>query len=398
MYKRLQNIAWIRGTNAIGVQISYSSIHSFSLHVISTKRSSGRIHIIEQNVDIKELGELKRFVSQNTPVVITIDGKVVVHKFIQGEVGRNPLDLVLPNAKKDDFYCQVSDVTDGCFISVIRKELIDALLESLASMGVIPARITLGPFCANSTQFLFAQQLVLYSEFWQMQKTGTGITFNEETASKEFAQIGGDAVRNKLVPSFSLAICHLLNIETSEIELFQTVRENFIYKRAIWLLGWGLLGFFFMLLLINFMVFSHYNERLENTNNLLQQHQSLLSRCDLLKKQYAQKRKFIERSGLLQTTTFSFYADRIARIVPSSMQLTAIELSPVEGKVRAGKPVLFNANQVIVSGNCSNASAFSLWKEALKEERWVNDIFINQFGQEDISKPIFFQISLEIAE
>ena len=80
------------------------------------------------------------------------------------------------------------------------------------------------------------------------------------------------------------------------------------------------------------------------------------------------------------------------------MQLTAIELSPVEGKVRAGKPVLFNANQVIVSGNCSNASAFSLWKEALKEERWVNDIFINQFGQEDISKPIFFQISLEIAE
>ena len=35
---------------------------------------------------------------------------------------------------------------------LLERSLIDALLESLASMGVIPARITLGPFCVNSTR------------------------------------------------------------------------------------------------------------------------------------------------------------------------------------------------------------------------------------------------------
>ena len=70
MYKRLQNIAFYSGTNAIGVQISYS-IHSFSLQVISTKGVVG-IHI-EQNVDIKEL---KAFCIPKYSVVITIDGKL----------------------------------------------------------------------------------------------------------------------------------------------------------------------------------------------------------------------------------------------------------------------------------------------------------------------------------
>jgi Tfp pilus assembly protein PilN len=121
-----------------------------------------------------------------------------------------------------------------------------------------------------------------------------------------------------------------------------------------------------------------------------------LTRNEVLKEQYAKRRRFIERSGLLQSSRFSYFFDRIARIVPDSLELTSLSIATTDDKIRLGKPIKYNENQILVSGSSKGSNPFNNWKDKLKREVWLKDIFIIKFGQEEPNKPIYFELLLEI--
>jgi len=396
MLNRIQHIGFIRGNYVIGVQVSYRN-NGCLYHLIGVKKSGGKVSIDKQVIEITSTEELAKHIPKNTPVVIGIDGKNLIHKFIQEEVGDNGLNFVLPNANSDDFYVQTSANNDGAYISVIRREVVSDILEKFSQIKVIPALIYLGPFVNSYTQFLFADRVKFKTEFWDIAASSERVDYNSAaTTDSNFVFLNGESIRDFCLPVYALAIAYLADIDIPEIDISKALKEDFQFKRAVWLGGWFILSLVFSILLINFFFFSNYNDKYQNINNLIQQNQSLLSKNDELKAQYTQKRRFIERSGLLETSRFSFYADRIARIIPDSIQLTIIRIAPVNTKIRSDKPIVFDERTIIVSGKCSNSQYFNVWKDNLKEESWVKTILINQFGQEEPGKPIIFELQLVI--
>lgn len=397
MIDRVKNVGLIRGNSVVGIQATFHSADKFVLHLIKVKKHLGKISIEKQALELGAIESIREHLQKNTPVVLCIDGKNVIHKYVSDNIGNNPLDLVLPNASKDDFYVQKTENGDGNYLSVIRREVLDNFVDGLHKQGIIPAMISLGPFILSGTKSLFAESVKFNTELWAIAASNDQVTYASALNKDfDFTFLNGENIRACLMPAYSLSICYLANIGVDEIEISAKNKDNFLYKRAVWLTGWFLLIAVFAILLINFMVFSHYNSKYEASSNMLQQHQSLLSRNDELKEQYTKKRKFIERSGLLNSSRFSFYCDRIAQLVPDSIQLTSLQVFPVDSKIRSDKPIVYGENKILVAGNCSNSRYFNNWKDNLKLEPWLRDIYINQFGQEQPDKPIFFEIILDI--
>lgn len=398
MLSAIQHIGFIRGNYAIGVQVSFRGNNQNCIyHIICVKKSSGKVSITKQIIEIESLEELVKYIPKNTPVVICIDGKNLIHKFIPEDVGEKGLDFVLPNAKKDDFYVQTSLINDGSYISVIRKAVVDDILEKFNQISIIPALVYFGPFILSYTTFLFNEHVNIKSEFWEFSASNQGVVYNQQGSFEGgFNFMNGENIREFCLPAYSLAVAYLADIDVPEIEISSHLKEEFQFKRAVWLGGWFFLVLVFALLLINFLIYSNFNEKYQKINNLIQQNQSLLNRNDELKKSYTEKRRFIERSGLTETSRLSYYADRIARIVPDSLQFTSIQIAPINDKIRSDKPIVFEETVILISGKCSNSRYFNVWKDLLKEENWVETIQINQFGQEEPGKPIVFEIGLKI--
>ncbi|HCT31385.1 MAG TPA: hypothetical protein DIW31_11810 [Bacteroidales bacterium] len=398
MLRHIQHISFIRGNYVIGVQISFRGNNQNCLyHLIGVKKSRGKLSIVKQIIDITSIEELVKHIPKNTPIVISIDGKNIIHKFFQEDVGDKGLDFVLPNARKEDFYVQTSLINDGAYVSVIRREVIDNVIDRLNAFKVIPALINLGPFVTSCTTFLFDDKVKFKSEFWEIEATGQGISYNPFTSSdSNFIFLNGESIRDFCFPSYALSIAYLADLEIPGIEISLQLKEEFLFKRAVWLGGWFFLSLVFLILLVNFFIFSNYNDKYQDINNMIQQNQSLLNRNDELKTKYTLERRFIERSGLLETSRFSFYADRISRNISDSIQFTAIRIAPVNDKIRSDKPIVFDEKTIIINGKCSNSQYFNSWKDDLKEENWVESILINQFGQEEPGKPIIFELQLMI--
>jgi hypothetical protein len=398
MLNAIQHIGLVRGNYVIGVQVSYRiSSQNCIYHLIGVKKSRGKVSVVKQIIEITTIDELVRHIPKNTPVVICIDGKSLIHKFIQEEVGDNGLNFVLPSANGDDFYVQASAINDGTYISVIRREVVSDVLEKFSRVKVIPALIYFGPFVNSYTTFLYSEGVKLKTEFWDIAASTERVHYTPiSNTDPSFVYMNGESIRSFCLPVYSLSVAYLADIEIPEIGISRALKEDFQFKRAVWLGGWFFLSLVFAILLINFFFFSNYNDKFQNINNLIQQNQSLLNRNDELKVQYTQKRRFIERSGILETSRFSFYSDRIARIVPDSLQLTSVRIAPVSDKIRSDKPIVFDDKIIIVSGKCSNSRYFNSWKDDLKKESWVETILINQFGQEASNKPIIFEIQLVI--
>ncbi|MHC1705780.1 MAG: hypothetical protein AB9846_17900 [Tenuifilaceae bacterium] len=398
MLNAIQHIGFIRGSYVVGVQASFrSNNQSCIYHLIAVKKYKGKVSIVKQIIDITSIEELVKHIPKNTPLVICIDGKTIIHKFIQEEVGDNGLNFVLPNANKDDFYVQTSSINDGAYISVIRREVVTDLLERFSQLKVVPALIFLGPFINSYTTFLHSSNSKLKTEFWEIIASSEQVIYNPiSNSDSNFVLMNGEKVRDFCLPAYALSVAYLADIEIPEVDISRALKEDFQFKRAVWLGGWFLLTLVFIILVINFLFYSSYHDKYQNLNNLLQQNQSLLSRNEELKVKYTQKRRFIERSGLLETSRLSLYADRIARLVPDSVQLTNILIAPVLDKIRSDKSITFDENSIVVSGKCYNSRYFNNWKDDLKKELWVKTILINQFGQDDPSKPIVFEMQLVI--
>ncbi|MDD2196882.1 MAG: hypothetical protein PHE03_10360 [Bacteroidales bacterium] len=397
MLDRVKNIGVVRGSSVLGVQVSYYTSSSFRVHIIKTVKQRKNIIVEQQQIDVDSISALKPLLWKNAPVVVCVDGKSLVHKFVSEGVGKKPLDLVLPNAIADDFYVQCTSVDGGNFISVVRREIIDNLYKAFGEIGVIPVSMYFGPFSLNSTPFLFDQPINFATEFWAINSNSYSIEFTPtKSISHDFINISGDNIRTCLVPVLSISVAYIAKIELPIVDVANRYADEFLFKRAVWLMGWALLVFTFVLLLGNFMLFSYYNDKHQHSSTLLQQHQSLLNRNEALKEQYAKRRRFIERSGLLQSSRFSYFFDRIARIVPDSLELTSLSIASPDDKIRLGKPIKYNENQILVSGSSRGSSHFNNWKDKLKKEAWLKDIFIIKFGQEEPNKPIYFELLLEI--
>ena len=201
------------GTTALGVEVNLQGANA-DFKVTTLEKKEGSIDVVGfENYNSQETFFEKLNVEM--PIYLSIGGKGIINKKVAAKETISDDDLiqlVLPNAKIADFYLQKKSLGNNQWVvSIIRKSVLDEILQEFKSLKAYVLKIVLGPFSiVNVSGLLANDNATINVPGHQLQyKKGELIAHKASTeATNGLIQIVDDQVDLNHLVSFSNALYH----------------------------------------------------------------------------------------------------------------------------------------------------------------------------------------------
>lgn len=394
MIDKILNSSLLKGNTSVGIHIYIDENSNYDMSLLILQKKKSKLEILNTNISISNIEDLKEHIPANKPVYLAIDGKGIIHKKVNssGEIdAKTALSLVLPNAVAEDFLIEINEInSEKTFVSLARKESINEIISELSKAEIKIHEIYLGCFSLNHSIGLFGR------DYQEIQIPNYKVDVNENRISgiekvennyneTSFA-IGDSFVSDKAIVAFSLALSHFIDIEyEQELPQINENKSNYLYRNLFIISGWSILAFLFTILLVNYLMFDYYNKKSNDLSYKVGQNKDLLAQLDTLSSQIKRKDEIVKKSGFFNNSRNSYYADRIAFLLDDNIVLTQLEINPLLKKVKQGVEPQFTFDYIIVKGISKRSTDLNDWIHTLKEEDWVKAVnlqnYVNETGQ-----------------
>lgn len=394
-----------------GIEVHISKDGAYVKSISILKQKNKKVLFAERKQDIK-LEELSAHLPSSLPLHLVITGKgILIRKFIytENEEAGSVLNKVLPNSAKEDFYLQQfsPDMNNQAFVAVSRINIIADIISAFQNQGYYVLSVVLGPFSIlpvlplindpgkNAALELSSHKIITNNNFIEDIQPSTNISPGHQFKIEE------EIIEDHHLLSFSSALnafikYPMFKLSTLESLTAKSVTE-FKSRKAFKTTGVSLLIFFFSMLLINYFLFDHYSKKRESLSGEMLLKQDQLAKVNVLKKQYDEKKAFFEAAGLLNKSKTSFYADQLAKDLPSTMQFTSLNFNPVIKSTDEEENINFKSRSIIVNGLCKKSFDLNQWIKILKKKSWLKKVTLLNYQQES-AQPGEFLIELETFE
>jgi hypothetical protein len=378
---------------ALGLEIVLLPDGSFLINAIILNLEKNKL--IKQNEFdfLKKYDDLAQKAGLNLPLSLTVTGKgVLIKKVAIDDLTTNPIELLLPAANPDDFYFEVSKYQDFAFVTIIRKETLDGIVENLIKKGFKILDVSLGitnfqnimPFfnfednstvvCGSYSVKIKDLQVLDISSIETNESEPTGIEYN----------IGDQYVRSSGIIPFASATGLLANgIETGMAisqPMISKERENYKYFKFFKAALIALLVGVFAILLINFIFYNYYFEKNKDLQTAQLVTREQMGKTSLMAEQLNKKEQFLTNSGWDSPSRLSFLADKIGAMVPLDIQLTEMKIYPVAvNDFFDNTAVSFKRDTIVVNGTCGDPSELSEFTSNLRNTSVFNTITIQNY-------------------
>lgn len=357
--------------------------------LVLLRRRKGKVLIEAQHESVADRDALKKLLKPGIPVYLALTGRGIVHKQVpaaDSDDVRTLLPKVLPNAAPADFYVQcVHGISGTAFVSVVRRQTVDQLLEELRPVGDIVS-CSLGALSVSALSGLLGGEE--YQSEWvtggqQLRFSGgalSGLSPSESNAAEKI-RIGEEQVPALLLTAFAAAFGHFTGMPVAvSAEQFTAAREEFRQKRRFRLGAAALLVTVLLVLLVNYLAFQHYWDEKGRLDAQLSLSGGEWQRYQLLEKKLSEKQQFLEGSGLLRASRTSFYADELAADLPAELTLTRLNLMP-RLAVTNSDTLAFQPGVAVVEGWCRQSVELNRWIGQLKEKNWIRNVSLQSYNQ-----------------
>jgi len=381
-------------------QFNYCQIKNYYGKLSIKKRGD-----LISSIDIlhQKIGKNKNIpFSSNPPIALTITGKQVILKQIEALEDEDDtilLQKVLPGAKMDSFYIQKYRNGNKWFLAILKKEILDQLLQEFKTKTFDVISIFLGPFCIipfiENTKELILPQYTL--------QLNNDTLFITQTNSL----VGSDLhISNEVIPFYQIIpFSSAFYIFSNSNFLYQIEPKNVLTNKEevkfyIYLIA--LLRFFLVIVL--FMALTNYflNKAYQNALSDLQTTTSEQQRKYLLYEK--QQQELNQQISILQTTgvssvkTYTYYADKIAELLPQSISLLNLHIGVISNKMKTDTKLNIIKNKIIIRGIANNTLDLNEFLLKLEQEKWVKRSIIKNYNQTDRENPGIFEINITINE
>ena len=381
MFSFLKNIDLLKAKKVAGVEVLLSAgTELYNVVIVEKKNDKVQIVTSEQGLTAEEF---KHKIDKNIPLYLSVDGKGVLHKKVSFDSNENKAQLlakVLPGADEQQFYIQSA----GEFVSVLRRDVLDVVITEFKKSGYFIVGTALGPFALNSILTL-VENKVLGTSLYQLQINDAKIhALDKAEASLLKVNIADEQLSASAVVAFASALNYFVNSDSFfDAEIVQSSANDFKEKRKFVVGGISVLVFFFILMLVNFLVY----DSLKNSNNELEaqfkMQEENFNKSEQLKKELDEKIALKEKLGVNGSTRISYYLDAIAASVPAEIQLTELSLNPVDKKIKEDKEIEYEVNRILISGRCKKSIYYNDWKKDLAKLDWVKNISVVNYIDAD---------------
>lgn len=400
----VDKINFIKGKRAAGIHLILKPDGSWNMNIAILYNNKDKVQIEKSCSEVELSEKITTIVPNNIPICLSLEGKGVIHRKITNGNISDPLNQILPNAKVTDFMIQSQIIDSGySLISLIRFDLLNEILHFFNEKGYLVCKLFLGPFSLNNLWPLIIDNTdQCLAQGYKIKHTNDAISDIEyigySTGSKEFSILGESIATSNTVP-YSNALSYFVKIKDhtlTQLGSFPALRyEDFIFKRSFQMVAVGFVAILFISLLINFLLFTSYNEKLSTVSTKYRSGLELINHLEKLKNEFNLREKMVKENGLFEGTHLSHFADRLAALVPRQISLTRMEINPVSAKPKLEKEILFNKNSLKISGKCTYSTVLNEWMEILKQEKWISRMEVLQYKQEDSGIPGEFILLLE---
>ena len=387
----INKISIIKGQKCAGIHINLLSANKYDISMLVLKKTKSTIEVEKTINKLSSIQEITNHITASIPVILSIGGRGIIHKEAEKENGEVNWLQLFPNTQKKDFYSQSFDIADNnSYFSIIRKELVDNILQEFKMHKIFIVDFFLGPVSINQIiPFLNSDKLKIPNYLIDINKDNKLIQNFKYTGSADDNEIDyfieNEKIQSDVLIPYANAISYYIGVEniSTDIEKIEFEKKEFIYKQLVSILFFGFLGILFLILLINFILFDTYKNKKNGAAVQLAHNKELINRLEKLQKDLKVKEEIINNADILSSTKWSYYADRIAISLPSKISLTEMVINPLSKKVEPGNEVLFIKNIIEISGKTSSSIYLNDWIKILNQEDWISDIEIINFTQEN---------------
>lgn len=347
------------------------------------------------------ISDLSQWITKEQQVHLVINDQQVLQKTVplSGSDGEL-LAKAYPNLDSTNFYYQILHTSNFAFVSICRKQYVEALLEEY-----IKNEINITQFSLGAIQAAYVVEYVGQSSF---------LTTNHfiETNTNEIAQISlatdlmteeydieGEFFKNTEILSLSLLLKQAgvaVKITDNTFDKNKTLKKSFTEKRFFkQALMYGL-GGLLLLLVCNFFVFNSRFEKFQRLQQEVQLYENQKTQLDERLKVVESKKEIIEsvyRSGFSKS---SWYVDQIIQQLPTSIVLEQLQYQPLKKTIRKSKPIQLNKQMIVVKGKSNNKDAFSDWLSNLEQLEMVNEVTILNYAAQKKKQLADFEVNIEL--
>jgi Tfp pilus assembly protein PilN len=404
---RFENL--LKSKYVAGVEIILSPSGVKHIHYVILKNQKNRLIIDSFGINVESIEVLIQKIPSSYPLLISFNGKGIIHKrlsYTENENESSLLNKVLPAAHAADFYLQRNKSDElNQTVSIIRKTTVDILLEGLKKSRYHVIGCYLGPFLFQSIMPLLDDTLTLRDVYVSDFKLSLGqseiIQFEsiEGAANSTIKLISSEGIAPELVVSFCSAMQYFISSTNNSLYVPAVIEENKDFRRKqffTYAVG-GAIIVFVIALLVNFFLFNYFSSRYNEYHTQVSANQNMVFRYEKMQKEVEQKQKFLEETGLLESSRISYYADQIAKSLPTTILLTHMSIFPLEKKSNTDEQdMTFKPKIIFIAGNCNQSIELNEWMGNLKRQVWIGDVSVINFSQDKSERTGSFSIEIKI--
>ena len=374
-----------------GVEVLFSR-EGLSVNGVLLRLDKGNISLVDSFPNLNSLEELLSKIPKGYPISLIVNGKGVLHKTIIEEVDIHPaINQLFPNIKKEDFYFQQTPLEKGSVVSIVKRNLLNELKQKINASKLQLLSFSIGAFHLANL-FLIDENLL------QIQGAGQKIGLNasgqissyesvsEIDEEKEY-NIENLKINQSTLLAFSAGVSHLLALPSKIIfEEIEEEQKEYLYSR---LLAQGIpivLGCLLLVLAINTFFYYQLKDSTQLGQLATVEAQQRLQEVKNKRKALKQQSNLFNETGANSLSSTSFYADRIGKSLPNSIQLSELEIFPPrEKKVyrRSKELIQYDPTLVAIRGICESSQGYNEWLSALESEEWVRAVRHENFRDLD---------------
>lgn len=331
---------------------------------------------------------------KSLPFFLVVNTNQVIQKEVQGidTSDEKLLHKGFPNTNWEEFYFEVWRLKTKSIVAISRKIYVDELLSNYHKQGISIAGISLG-VCSIA-------EMMNYSEENELCTNHQTISWSEETpiitsntaVLNSTYNINGLAIENSHVLAFSGILRLLLNgtINTGNLinysyQLYENHNQRSFFSKGLKVI----IGVLLSILLINFLLFTHYFKLAEETSESLLLSKSSLEQGIKTKQRIQAKEQKVKNVVAMTSSQSSLVINEITKRIPASILLTELVYHPLEKKIKADESIKTQEKVVTLSGTTIDNTAFTHWVEAMEQLKMMDLVIITRFGKNDLNETEF---------
>lgn len=341
--------------------------------VLKFRVSGGKLS--HEAVDISTVDSLEGLskVLNRIPIVLQLEGPVVVHRECREALGRathNGGDLHEVFSAGEDFSV------------VTKKALYQKAIEKAQHAGLELLDIGLG--CSGLGQYRsLAESNLVGNYHW-----GAVPRYEDEESST--IVVDNQEINTKKLSLWLRGVAWQSRPKTSPMH--QEWFWRHLQNKVLWI---GL-PVVLLVLVANFLVYQPlYNRVIEKET---------ITRSSAFMGWEQQKTAQEQRQALLRLNVQSelgkksWYSDQLIGVMPKGISLTALEVFPLKGQVKAGKEIQIIKDQITVQGTANQGSDLEQWIAAIESLEWAGECRLKQYDAQQVGAAFLLIISAKTDE